>query len=62
MEGMFECCNSLQELNFSFIIKKKTNVEYMFFKIPQELKLRIKNQCKDIKDEAFTGAEYFYYI
>jgi len=55
-DNMFSGCSSLNEIKiFGF----NTNVEYadferMFFRCPEELKTKIRNKYKNIKEEAFS--------
>ena len=54
MEHMFSRCSSLKELCFNnFNANKLTNIKYMFNGCSNELKMKIKNKYKNIKEEAF---------
>ena len=54
MSCMFDECSSLKELNLSnFNTNNVTDMCLMFFGCTNELKLRIKNQYKNFRDEAF---------
>ena len=54
MRGMFYECLSLKELNLSnFNTNKVYDMNYMFFGCSNELIKKIKNQYKNIKEEAF---------
>ena len=54
MTEMFGACSSLKELNLTnFNTKNVTNMLNMFFECSDELKLKIKNQYKNFKEEAF---------
>ena len=54
MEHMFSGCSSLKELNLiNFNTNNVTNMLYMFTGCLDELKLKIKSQSKNIKEEAF---------
>ena len=54
MSYMFDGCSSLKELNLTnFNTKNVTNMLNMFFECSDELKLKIKNQYKNFKEEAF---------
>ena len=54
MSDMFLGCSSLKELNlYNFNTDNVTNMYYMFSKCPDELKLKIKSQFKNFKEEAF---------
>ena len=54
MNGMFEECTSLKELNlFNFNTNNETDMSDMFRGCSNELKLKIKKQYKNIKEEAF---------
>ena len=47
-------CSSLIELKFKkFNINNESNMRSMFYECPNELKMKIKEECKNIKDEAF---------
>ena len=54
MSWMFKGCLSLKEINItSFNINNVTNMSYMFFGCSDELKIKIRNQIMNIKEEAF---------
>ena len=54
MESMFSGCSSLKELNFNnFNTNNVTNMRFMFSKCSDDLKMKIKSENKNIKDEAF---------
>ena len=54
MEEMFSYCSSLKELNLNhFNTNNVTNMSCMFYECLDELKLKIKSQFKNIKEEAF---------
>ena len=56
MSGMFRGCSSLNELNLNnFNTNNVTNMWYMFSGCLDELKLKIKGQFKNFKDEAFVN-------
>ena len=59
MGGMFEDCSSLKELNLNnFNTINVTDFRWMFSGCSKELKMKIKNQIKNIKDEAFEDSKY----
>ena len=54
MSGMFSGCSSLNELNLdNFDTDNVTDMWYMFYGCSNELKLKIKRQFKNFKEEAF---------
>ena len=54
MSLMFDGCSKLKELNISnFIINDETKVNNMFFGCSDNLKIKIKEQFKNLKEEAF---------
>ena len=54
MSYMFNGCSSLKELNLNnFNTNNVTNMSYMFDECLDELKLKIKSQFKNFKEEAF---------
>ena len=54
MSHMFVECSSLKEINLSnFNTNKVTNMSYMFYGCLDELRMKIKNQCKNFMREAF---------
>ena len=54
MSKMFENCRSLKELNLNnFNTNNITNINNMFEGCSKELRMKIKTQYKNIKDEAF---------
>ena len=54
MEYMFSECSSLKELNLpNFNTNNKCNMRYMFSGCSEQLKMKIKSQYKNIKEEAF---------
>ena len=56
MRGMFSGCSSLKELNLNdFNTNNITNMSYMFSGCLDELKLKIKSQFKNFKEEAFKN-------
>ena len=56
MSGMFRGCSSLKELNLNnFNTNNVTNMYGMFCECLNELKLKIKSQFKNIKEEAFKN-------
>ena len=56
MNGMFYGCSSLKELNLNnFNTNNVTNMSGMFSGCLDELKLKIKGQFKNFKDEAFVN-------
>ena len=56
MSGMFSGCSSLKELNLNnFNTNNVTNMWYMFRGCLDELKLKIKSQFKNFKEEAFEN-------
>ena len=57
MYQMFRECSSLKELNLiNFNIKNSTNINGMFFYCSYELKMKIRYQCKNIREKAFELA------
>ena len=53
---MFRECSSLKELNLNtFNTNNVTDMSYMFGDCLDELKLKIKNQFKNFKEEAFKN-------
>ena len=56
MSYMFCGCSSLKELNLNnFNTINVTNMSYMFGDCLDELKLKIKSQFKNFKEEAFKN-------
>ena len=56
MSDMFSGCSSLKELNLNnFNINNVTYMECMFEKCSDDLKMKIKSENKNIKDEAFNN-------
>ena len=56
MGGMFRECSSLKKLNFNnFNTNNVTNMSYMFYGCLDELKLKIKSQFRNFKEEAFKN-------
>ena len=56
MSGMFDRCSSLKELNLNnFNTNNVTDMSCMFSGCLEELKLKIKGQFKNFKDEAFVN-------
>ena len=54
MSGMFDGCSSLKELNINnFNTNNVTDMSWMFYECLYELKLKIKSQFKNFKEEAF---------
>ena len=54
MNEMFSGCSSLQEINlFNFNINNVTDMRGMFSGCSDQIKLKIKEQIKNIKEEAF---------
>ena len=54
MSYMFYGCSSLKELNLNnFNTNNVTNMSWMFSECLDELKLKIKSQFKNFKEEAF---------
>ena len=54
MRYMFSGCSSLKELNLNnFNTNNVTKMSRMFSKCSYELKLKIKSQFKNFKEEAF---------
>ena len=54
MSFMFRECSSLKELNLNnFNTNNVTDMSYMFSGCLDELKLKIKSQFKNFKEEAF---------
>ena len=54
MSAMFSYCLSLKDIDFSNInIDKVTDMKSMFFAFSDEIKIKIKSQIKNIKEEAF---------
>ena len=55
MVGMFNGCSSLKELDISnFNFDNVNNVLCMFFVCSEQLIMKIKDQFKNIKKEAFS--------
>ena len=58
MSGMFSECSSLKELNLNnFNTNNVTNMSFMFRGCSDDLKMKIKSENKNIKDEAFYDDE-----
>ena len=56
MRYMFNGCSSLKELNLNnFNTNNVTDMSYMFGGCLDELKLKIKSQFKNFKEEAFVN-------
>ena len=56
MSGIFFRCSSLKELNLNnFNTNNVTNMICMFYGCLDELKLKIKSQFKNFKEEAFEN-------
>ena len=56
MSGMFNECSSLKELNLNnFNTNNVTDMSWMFSECLNELKLKIKSQFKNFKEEAFKN-------
>ena len=56
MIRIFSECSSLKELNLNnFNTNNVTNMSYMFSGCLDELKLKIKSQFKNFKEEAFEN-------
>ena len=54
MSWMFRGCSKIKELNLNnFNTNNVTNMSYMFFGCSDDLKMKIKSENKNIKDEAF---------
>ena len=54
MSLMFDGCSSLKELNLNnFNTNNVTYMSSMFYECLDELKLKIKSQYKNFKEEAF---------
>ena len=52
--SMFKNCPALREINISKLnLKKVKHMNWMFSDISDELKIRLKNQNKNIREEAF---------
>ena len=52
--SMFYGCSSLKELNLNnFNTNNVTNMRWMFANCSDDLKMKIKSENKNIKDEAF---------
>ena len=59
---MFHRCEALKELNLSnFIFNNSNNIENMFSGCSEELKNKIKEKYKNIKENAFNDFEEDYY-
>ena len=55
MFAMFSYCLSLKDIDLSnFNIDKVTDMKSMFFAFSDEMKMKIKSQIKNIKEEAFN--------
>ena len=53
---MFNRCSSLKELNLNnFNTNNVTDMRWMFSRCLNELKLKIKSQFKNFKEEAFKN-------
>ena len=58
MRFMFSSCSSLKELNLNkFNTNNVTDMRWMFADCLDELKLKIKNQYKNFKKEAFWNGQ-----
>jgi len=56
MSHMFRECISLKEIDLSnFNINNVTDMDHMFSKCSDELKMKIKTQYKNIKGKAFNN-------
>ena len=56
MKGMFYRCSSLHEINISdFNANYFNNMAGMFYGCSKEIKMKIRSQIKDLKEEAFEG-------
>ena len=56
MSWMFSGCSSLKQLNLNnFKTNNVINMYSMFYGCLEELKLKIKGQFKNFKDEAFVN-------
>ena len=55
MGYMFYKCSSLKELNLNFNNNNVADMNYMFGGCLDELKLKIKSQFKNFKEEAFKN-------
>ena len=56
MSHMFQYCSSLNELNLNnFNTNNVTDMRWMFSRCLNELKLKIKSQFKNFKEEAFKN-------
>ena len=56
MSWMFHGCSSLKQINFNnFNTNNVTNMRNMFSRCLNELKLKIKSQFKNFKEEAFKN-------
>ena len=56
MKSMFYNCSSLKEINLSnFNTNNVTDMSYMFSDCSDDLKMKIREQIKDINEEAFGG-------
>ena len=56
MRGMFLECSSLKEINLSnFNTNNVTNMSRMFYGCSDEIKMKVKEQIKNIKEEAFNN-------
>ena len=54
MSCMFSNCSSLKELNLSnFNTNNVTNMNYMFSRCSEQLKLKIKSQYENLQEMAF---------
>ena len=54
MSFMFSVCSSLKELNLNnFNTNNVQNMSFMFTGCSDDLKMKIKSENKNIKDEAF---------
>ena len=54
MRAMFDNCSSLKKLNLNnFNTNNVTDMRYMFSGCSDDLKMKIKSENKNIKDEAF---------
>ena len=59
MNGMFSGCSSIKEINlFNFNTNNVTDMNGMFSGCSDEIKIKIREQINNIKEEAFNEINY----